>query len=176
MEAPGWVAPYRPKYLKRPKDGRVFQVPRKKQAMRDARAILLRLRRECGGMDERDRLAYMLAVLREICPFRFEELLLHSFGDMGWRVERSCFTHDGGVDGAMFDAEGYRWPIQAKRYREEIDPLHVLDFSEVVERERAVSGLFIHTGVTCEDSALIAAHAGNVLIWSDALLMDLVLQ
>ena len=177
LSAPAWVNQYRPKRLKRPKDGRVFQVPRKKAAMRDARVILNRLRRESQGLDPTIQTGFVLSALRVICPFVFEELLLHSLGDAGFRVERSCYTHDGGIDGTFWDQDGDKFLLQAKRYSEEIDPDHILDFAGVVLRdEEATGGLFIHTGITCETSAYYNRELTHTDILSDCGLRELVIQ
>lgn len=60
---PTWVDAYRPRYLKFPKNGRVFVTPQKKMAMRHARLILRDLRRDCCEMEEQEPTRYMLAVL-----------------------------------------------------------------------------------------------------------------
>ncbi len=150
---PDWVECYQPRYLKQPRDGRIFQVPRKKAAMRDARLILSRLRRESQGLSSVEQTEYVLTVLRGICPFIFEELLLHCCADLGWKVKRSCYTHDGGIDGIFWDEDGYKFLLQAKRYKKEINPDHVLAFAAVVKDDReATGGILMHTGLTCEIS------------------------
>ncbi|NEZ61031.1 restriction endonuclease [Adonisia turfae] len=175
--APEWAKQYRPKRLKRPKDGRVFQVPRKKAAMRDARIILNRLRRESRELDPPSQTDFVLSALRVICPFVFEELLLHSLDDAGFTVQRSCYTHDGGIDGSFWDQDGDKFLLQAKRYSQEIDPDHILDFAGVVLRDdEATGGLFIHTGITCETSAYYNQELPHTEILSDCGLRELVIQ
>ncbi|MEO1743215.1 MAG: restriction endonuclease [Cyanobacteria bacterium J06629_9] len=163
---PVWVNNYRPKRLKRPNAGRIFQVPRKRKAMRDARVILQRLRRDYGQLPLTQRTPVKLAILRCICPFVFEELLLHSCTDHGYRVARSCYTHDGGIDGAFYPWEGARFLIQAKRYAQEIDPEDLLKFVGVVHREQAAGGVFMHTGLTCSDSRFIEDNCRDIMILS----------
>jgi restriction system protein len=163
---PAWVRAYGPKRLKRPQAGRLFQVPRKKQAMKAARVILQRLRQDYGQLPLAQRSPLVLEVLRRICPFVFEELLLHVCTDQGWQVERSCYTHDGGIDGAFYPWAGARFLIQAKRYTHEIEPAHVLQFVEVVEREQAAGGVFMHTGVSCEDLLFIEQNARDIILLS----------
>lgn len=176
-ELPSWVGAYRPRRLKRPSQGRIYQVPRKKQAMRDARIILSRLRRECAGLEPMAQTNHMLKVLRSICPFLFEELLLHCIADIGWRVQRSSFTHDGGVDGTFWDQDGAKFLIQAKRYSHFIDPDHLLDFAEAVLRDdEAIGGLFIHTGIACETSTYYNRRLPHTDILSDCDLRALVIQ
>ena len=40
--------------------------------------------------------------------------------------------------------------IQAKRYRGYINPKHIHDFDQVIQREKAYGGFFIHSGKTGE--------------------------
>ncbi len=40
--------------------------------------------------------------------------------------------------------------IQAKRYRGYINPKHIHDFNQVIRREKAYGGFFIHSGKTGE--------------------------
>ena len=177
LPPPQWVYIYRPRRLKRPKDGRVFQVPRQKSAMRDARVILNRLRQECIGLTSFAQTDYILRVLRLICPFIFEELLLHCCCDMGWRVVRSSYTHDGGIDGTFFDEDGAKFLIQAKRYSGEIEPEHLLAFSDVVWRDKdAIAGIFMHTGTTCAKGHFIEQNLSNISILEGCGLREFVLQ
>lgn len=163
---PRWVKEYRPKRLKRPQAGRVFQVPRKRKAMQDARVILQRLRRDYGHLSLPQQTPLVLTVLRGICPFVFEELLLHSCADHGWKIERSCYTHDGGIDGSFYPWKGARFLIQAKRYSKEIDPEDLIKLAGVVHREQAAGGVFMHTGLTCPDSQFIEDHCRDLMILS----------
>lgn len=174
---PTWVKAYRPKRLKRPKQGRVFQVPRQKGAMRDARTILWRLRLECAPLPPIQQTQYLQGVLRQICPFIFEELLLHCCQDRGWKVIRSCYTHDGGIDGTFFDPEGGKFLIQAKRYSGEIDPEHLLKFSEAVSRDKeAIGGVFMHTGSTCDLGYFFEEQLCNITLLEGCELREFVLQ
>ena len=90
--------------------------------------------------------------LRKIDPLAFEELVLEAFCCAGVRIKRSRrYSRDGGVDGHVRYAG--RWcPVQMKRYRGHINPVHVHDFSRVVERLRAPRGYFIHCGRTGDAS------------------------
>lgn len=174
---PDWVKNYRPKRLKRPKEGRVFQVPRQKAAMRDARIILNRLREECDGLLPGTQTIYLQRVLRLICPFVFEELLLHCGTDCGWRVIRSCYTHDGGIDGTFFDELGGKFLVQAKRYSGDIDPEHLLKFSEAVSRDKeAIGGVFMHTGSTCDMGYFFEENLENITLLEGCELREFILQ
>lgn len=174
---PAWVQAYRPKRLKRPKGGRIFQVPRQKTAMRDARVILNRLRHECRDSSSLMQTDYIQQVLRLVCPFIFEELLLHCCADMGWRVIRSSYTHDGGIDGTFFDEDGAKFLIQAKRYSGDIDPEHLLAFSDAVWRDKeATAGIFMHTGSTCAEGQFIEQNLCNISILEGCGLREFILQ
>jgi restriction endonuclease Mrr len=174
---PEWANEYRARRLKQPRDGRIFQVPHKKTAMRNARLILRRLRAECYDLTASEQTAYVLGVLRKICPFVFEELLLHCCADLGWKVKRSCYTRDGGIDGVVWDEEGRKVLIQAKRYTGTINPQHILDFAEVVLRDsEAVGGILMHTGLTCEESRYLQSQLSYLNILDGCGLRELVLQ
>ena len=174
-----WLTPYRAKRLKQPKQGRIYQVPRKKEAMKKARIILSRMRRESTTYSGLDQTRYIQHALRRICPFIFEELLLHCFEDMGFAVTRSSYTHDGGLDGIIWSDEGEKILLQAKRYWQNIEPDHVLDFIEnVIDDSEAAQGLFVHTGTACDVSQQYMAPFSehNIGFISDCSLKELVVQ
>lgn len=52
----------------------------------------------------------------------------------------------------MFDKQGNKYLIQAKRYKSAINPAHVEDFARVVNQKKAYAGFFVHTGRTGEKS------------------------
>lgn len=86
--------------------------------------------------------------LRCIDPFVFEEMILTAYQNKGLKIRRNKkYTGDGGIDGQVFiDKKLYL--IQAKRYSSYINPYHVSNFSEVIKKNRAAGGFFIHTGKT----------------------------
>lgn len=87
--------------------------------------------------------------LKKIDPFVFEELLLDAFENKGYRVERNKkYSGDGGVDGIIYNSEGEKIAIQAKRYGGYINGKHIERFSRDIKLKRASSGLFIYTGKT----------------------------
>ena len=90
---------------------------------------------------------WLIAYLRKIDPFVFEELILLAFRKKGYRIKRNKkYTHDGGIDGKVFKGRE-KYLIQAKRYASYIRPEHVKQFSEVCRKNRCY-GYFIHTGKT----------------------------
>ncbi len=91
-----------------------------------------------------------LAILRKMNSYAFEELLLTCCQSQGWQIERNFrYTGDGGLDGRVTIA-GRLYLIQAKRYRGYINLKHIRDFNQVIQREKAYGGFFIHSGKTGE--------------------------
>ena len=89
-----------------------------------------------------------IATLRRLDPYVFEELLLTCCEDQGWQIERSFrYSGDGGVDGRVLIA-GFRYLVQAKRYKDYINPQHIHLFHHAIESEKAAGGFFIHSGKT----------------------------
>lgn len=89
----------------------------------------------------------MMAYLKKIDFFAFEELLLDAFERRGFKVIRNKrYTGDGGVDGRVI-INGHTFLIQAKRYQAHINPAHVSALNELCINEQTY-GIFIHTGIT----------------------------
>lgn len=110
-----------------------------------------------------------IAYLRQIDHFLFEEVVLTTLNSMGFRIKRnSAYTGDGGIDGEV-KIKGKWFLIQSKRYSNYIDKTHVEAFLDVC-RERRQPGLFIHTGKTGKDTALIFQSSRNVYCVSGHLL------
>nr|WP_225226253.1 restriction endonuclease [Komarekiella delphini-convector] len=84
--------------------------------------------------------------MRKIDPFVFEELLLTCFERQGYNIRRNKrYTGDGGVDGCIW-LHGSLYLVQAKRYKDAINPVHVEEFAQVIARRGAAGGYFVHTG------------------------------
>lgn len=106
--------------------------------------VLEHLRRD----PNKAKLPIVIATLRRLNPYVFEELLLTCCKKQGWQIQRnSRYSGDGGVDGRVLIA-GSLYLIQAKRYINHIKSEHIRDFHEVIEKEGAAGGFFIHTGKT----------------------------
>ena len=89
----------------------------------------------------------IIAYLRRLDPFVFEELILEAFQRSGYQIRRNPrYTGDGGIDGQV-RINGIWCIIQAKRYSGAIRPQHVHDFVQLCE-ERRQPGVFVHTGRT----------------------------
>lgn len=85
-------------------------------------------------------------------PYAFEELLLTCCHERGWKIERNFkYSNDGGIDGRVTIA-GKLYLIQAKRYSSHINPQHIRNFHQVIQKAKATGGFFIHTGKTGEMS------------------------
>ena len=115
----------------------------------------------------------ILAYLRTIDPFVFEEMILHALQRRGLQAIRNTrYTGDGGIDGRVV-LEGRKTLIQAKRYSRHIDAAHVAAFAAICRKEDAW-GLFIHTGRTgC--SAWAAGSDPRIDIVSGERLINLLL-
>ena len=100
-----------------------------------------------------DNPAMTFGLLRKLNPFVFEELLLLAFKQHDFKVKHNRrYTGDNGLDGIVFDEQGNKYLIQAKRYKSAINPAHVESFSHVVNQKQAHAGFFIHTGRTGKKS------------------------
>lgn len=115
----------------------------------------------------------MIAYLKKINPYVFEELLLVAFQHKGYRVYRNKrYSGDGGIDGRI-KKDGQVYYIQAKRYESHINSKHVLNFCAVCV-EHDVKGFFVHTGKTGEKSRRLAYNEDRVTIISGKKLVELI--
>ena len=147
---------------------RCWFLPRShRRRIRQARRVLKKIRPWLG---EPNGAARVFGYLRKVDPLTFEELVLHSFVDMGWRVKRGTrYSGDGGIDGHVRCPGNPYWiAVQCKRYSNAINPRHVRDFASLVFPRH---GFFVHTGRTGDQSR--AAATGVVFI-SGQRLADLV--
>lgn len=91
----------------------------------------------------------VLAYLRKLDPFVFEEIILTALDEAGYAIRRNWrYTGDGGVDGRITDADGNEIVVQAKRYTGFVRPSDVEAFAALVERWKVAYGVFVHTGKT----------------------------
>lgn len=112
------------------------------------------------------------AYLRTIEPFTFEEMLLETFEQRGYKVKRNDrYSGDGGIDGRVW-LDGELFLIQAKRYTNHISAAHVEDFCNLVDAQ-GCKGFFIHTGRTGDASRTLAKGRENVWIISGDRLLAL---
>jgi len=116
--------------------------------------------------------ARIIAYLRKIDPYVFEELLLEALLKKGFEVTRNKrYSGDGGIDGkAHFN--GHLYYIQAKRYQKYIALKHLDQFQTKVGKDK---GLFVHTGKTGKDTYEKFRHS-NVEIISGKRLIDLLIN
>ena len=138
-----------------------------RRRIRQARRVLKKIR---PWLQEPSGPARVFGYLRKIDALAFEELVLQSFVDMGWKVKRGTrYSGDGGIDGHVRLPGQRRWtPIQCKRYASAINPAHVRAFAELVFPNQ---GLFVHTGRTGDQSRVAAV---GVVFISGQRLADLV--
>lgn len=140
--------------------------PHARQVARAIR-VLARLTR----FDGEHRVACVIAYLRKVDPYVFEELLLTAFARRGIAVRRNArYSGDGGIDGRL-RLGGERVYLQAKRYRTHIRAGDVRAFQTLVA-EQQVKGIFAHTGRTGRGAR---AGAGELEFLSGRRLADFVL-
>ncbi|MCC5670792.1 restriction endonuclease [Nostoc sp. CHAB 5784] len=75
-------------------------------------------------------------------------MLLTCFERQGFMIRRNeSYTGDGGLDGHVW-LQGKLYLIQAKRYKDTINPAHVQEFGQAIQNHGGVGGFFVHTGRT----------------------------
>lgn len=114
----------------------------------------------------------VVAYLRKINPYVFEELVLDGFEKSGYKVTRNKrYSGDGGIDGRV-SRDGKEYFVQCKRYKNHIDPQHVAEFARICD-ENGRAGYFVHTGKTGRKSKM-NAYYGNVEVISGDKLIKLI--
>jgi len=118
--------------------------------------------------------ARILAYLRKIDPFVFEELILYCFHLQGLKIIRNKkYTGDGGIDGKVIN-DNRKSFVQAKRYSSHINLEHVKEFRDLVKNNSwANHGYFIHTGRTGKGVYDILPYS-DITIISGQKLIDLI--
>lgn len=118
--------------------------------------------------------ARIIAYLRKIDAYVFEELLLCAFETKGFKITRNKkYSGDGGIDGMVVNAQKQLFYIQAKRYNKSISTAHIHAFSGLVNVNKAFGGYFIHTGKTPAQT-LAKYKRTNITIISGSKLVDLI--
>lgn len=116
--------------------------------------------------------AKMFGLMRSMSPFAFEEMILTALSDRGFKIKRNgWYMGDGGLDGQFWIGR-QKVLIQAKRYKNHIDRLHVEDFVKLCARKRC-KGIFVHTGRTGKKAWDEANAAKHVEIISGQALLNL---
>ena len=111
--------------------------------------------------------------LQGVNPFVFEEMILTALKNKGYKIKRNKrYSKDGGIDGQVL-INNQHYLIQAKRYKNHINPAHVQDFVQIC-RKRKKRGLFIHTGKTGKKSQQIAKNSNIEIINGTRLLNMLI--
>lgn len=134
-----------------------------------ARKVLVRIR-EIQKQEQGD--ARVIAYLRKINPFVFEELILLAFKEHGFSViQNKRYTGDGGIDGRV-NFYGSTWPIQAKRYSRHVKKSHIDQFAHLIKEKSYPGGIFIHTGRTGKE-VRNTYRTGTLIILSGSTMVDL---
>lgn len=117
--------------------------------------------------------AWFLGYLRQVDPYVFEELVLISLRERGYRIRRNRrYSGDGGVDGRAWKG-GRLHLVQCKRYSGYIQKADVGELERLCRKKRCL-GLFIHTGKTGKGS--IEAASDRVAIISGESLYELLVE
>lgn len=148
-----------------------YKSKRHKRKIITADKIILKLNGFTGVYKNQQILAY----LRKIDPYVFEELLLSAFAMKGFKIIRNkSYSGDGGIDGMIINNECL-FLIQAKRYSSFVKREHIKDFELLITEKNAVGGYFIHTGRTAVKSHLEYKNS-SIQIISGQKLIDLILN
>jgi restriction system protein len=126
-------------------------------------------------MSPEAQLPVVIATLRRISPYVFEELVLTCCKEQGWRIQRNFrYTSDGGIDGRVLIL-GKLYLIQVKRYGNHIKAQQIQDFLSCIEYERASGGFFMHTGKTGTFSKKLLGDSHKITLVSGQKLVNFVL-
>lgn len=124
---------------------RSFKEKRHRYKIKKAKAVL----KKFEGFKGEFKNAQIITYLRKIDPYVFEELLLEAYEIKGYTIKRNkSYSHDGGIDGLIYNPNNQKILIQAKRYKQSIQSKHIHVFSDQVNSNNASAGYFIHTGKT----------------------------
>jgi restriction system protein len=130
---------------------------------------------EVRSITQLAKLPVVIATLRRISPYVFEELVLTCCFEQGWQIQRNFrYTGDGGIDGRVLIL-GKLYVIQVKRYADYISPEHIKDFLCCIEGEGASGGFFVHTGITGQLSKQLIGRSDKIILVSGQKLVNFVL-
>ena len=139
----------------------IYYILRKSQQKWRVKASYRYLKKICKITGENE-FARTISYLRKIDPFIYEEMILSRLKTQGYKIYRNKrYTGDGGLDG-KFKYKGKMFYIQAKRYKSHITKSHVVEFNEIIKRDK-VKGLFVHTGKTGKGSKSLS-HANMTFL------------
>ncbi|WP_292843294.1 restriction endonuclease [Nostoc sp. NMS8] len=131
--------------------------------------------RQFRSITQLAKLPIVIATLRKISPYVFEELVLTCCLEQGWEIQRNFrYTGDGGIDGRVLIL-GKLYVIQVKRYANHINAEHIKDFLYCIEHERASGGFFVHSGITGRLSKELIRRSNKIILVSGQKLVNFVL-
>lgn len=139
------------------------------------RRYIKRAYRVLDKIDQIPNDAQALAYLKKIHHFVFEEAILNAVERhrKDVRIIRNKrYTGDGGLDGRLVLPGDRLVYIQAKRYGDYVNAADVKALGQLVRRDGAAFGLFVHTGKT-GDLSWQHAQSGRVVIVSGSKLVHL---
>ena len=100
----------------------------------------------------------------DMTPQQFETAIAEVFRRLGYKVEQTPFTNDGGKD-AIALKDGKKFLIECKRYGEtnSIGRRDIQIFVAAIQDEKADSGFYINTGVFTKNAREYAKRNGIAL-------------
>lgn len=116
-------------------------------------------------LDPKNDFPKIIATLRNLNPYAFEDLIIMAFEQHGYRTDRNpSYSNDGGIDGKVF-YNGRSILIQDKRYKATINPKHIDEFADVCKMHKT-TGIFVHTGRTGPKSTQAFQRNPQVALYS----------
>jgi len=117
--------------------------------------------------------AVVIAYLRKIDAYVFEEINLSCLKKQGFEIQRNHrYSGDGGIDGKAI-IHGQLYYLQTKRYSSHISTKHVEEFNSLCKSHK-VKGLFIHTGKTGRKARIYNKNSSRIEIISGHRLIRLI--
>lgn len=133
------------------------------------KSVLKKIRQIAKEPDSNGRI---IAYLRKIDPYVFEEMMLSVIEDSNIRVYRNLqYSGDGGIDG-IFKLPKGKVLVQCKRYSNYINHNDVTKLSSKVKKGKYYLGLFVHTGKTGQQSKRATGEHSNVIFLSGSALVE----
>ena len=108
--------------------------------------------------------------LRDMDPLEFELVVCRMFEKLGYRVEHTPFTNDGGKDALMW-RNGTKCVLECKRYREgnHVGRPELQKFFAAMKEERASWGVFVTTSSFTDTAKEYSKKSGLELVSGEGL-------
>ena len=96
-----------------------------------------------------------------IHPRKYEEVVASVFSDLGYLVELTRFSKDGGIDCFLVDSQGSLIGVQVKRYKDKIGVSQIREFLGALVVAGVTKGIFITTSKFTSSSADVVKGIGD---------------